>query len=1065
MNMESHTIEPAGRPDAEQTPRGPIAWMVRNRVTPNLVMLFFLLGGLMMTAKIKKEVFPEFALDVVSVRVAYPGASPEEVEQGIILAIEEAVRGIEGVKEVTAVAAEGSGRVRVELLAGADHQKALQDIKQEIDRITTFPEEAEQPQVMLETRRRQVVNLQLYGHASEWALRNLAEEVRDRLLQYPDITQVELVGARHFEVHIEVPPQNLRAYGLTLAQIAQKIRATSVELPGGSVRTEGGEILVRFRERRDWAEEFARLPVVSTPAGSVLYLGDIAAVREGFEDTDRVATYNGLPAVGLEVYRVGEQTPIGVSRAVRAAMAEIETDLPPGIHYDISRDWSEIYQQRLQLLMKNGFIGLILVLLVLGVFLELKLALWVTMAIPVSFLGAILLLPGWGMTINMMSMFAFIVALGMVVDNAIVAGENVYEYRQRGLDRVSAAIRGVRDMAVPIAFSVLTNIVAFIPLYFVPGTIGKVWQVIPVVVILAFLISWIQAMWILPSHLAHTRSKPRTDLGERLHHRQQAVSRWLARFIRNVYGPFLQSCIRWRYLTLSVGLAIFMIMAGYVHSGRIGMILMPRVEADQAVATAVLPVGSPVSRAIEVRDQLEQAAREITAQNGGPRLVRGLFSLISDNEVEVFVHLTAADVRPLNTFAVTRLWRERVGALPGLESLRFAADRGGPGSGAALSIELSHRDVEVLDRASRALARQLEEFPYVKDVNDGRSPGKEQLDFRLKPEGRSLGLTSQEVARQVRAAFHGAEALRQQRGRNEIKVMVRMPAAQRVSEYDVEQLLIRTPGGRDVPLRQIAEVERGRAYMTINRRDGRRTITVTADVEPLGRTGQVISGLNTAVLPQLARDHPGLTYGYQGRQADLRDSVRSLLGGFVLALAAIYFLLAVPFRSYVQPVIVMVSIPFGIVGAVLGHMIMGYDLSVMSLMGLVALAGVVVNGSLVLIVYANALRADGAGAHDAICAAGLRRFRPIILTTLTTFGGLAPMIFETSRQARFMIPMALSLGYGILFAALVSLLLVPCFYLVIEDIRALLRAGHQVSQDGRPPAAAAPVRPASQPAR
>ena len=1026
-------------PDSTATARGPIAWMTRNRVTPNLLMVFLLVGGFLMSGRIKKEVFPEFDLDRVSIRVAYPGASPEEVEQGIVLAVEEAVRGLEGVQEVHGTASQGSGSVVVELLESADGQTVYQDIQQEVDRITTFPEEAEEPRVKLDARRREVLELQIYGDVGEWGLRNLAEEVRDRLLQEPGISQVDLRGARQYEIHIEVPEAQLRAYGLTLDQIAGRIRSTAIELPGGGLKTDAGEILVRFKERRDWAREFADLPIVTTAGGTVLRLGDVGTVSEAFQDTDTEANYNGKRCMGLAVYRIGQQTPIGVSDAARAAMRRIEADLPPGIEYAINNDRSEIYRQRLTLLLKNASLGLLLVLLLLGSFLEFKLAFWVTMGIPISFLGGLLFLPVMDVSINMISMFAFIVALGIVVDDAIIAGENIYEYRQEGLSFMDAAIRGARDVSIPIAFSIITNVVAFLPLYFVPGFIGKIWKVIPMVVITVFLISWLESLLILPAHLAHTRSRPRSRLAASLHRRQQAFSQRVSRFISKVYSPFLDRCLHRRALTITIAVSVLMVVLSYVRGGHIGIILMPRVESDRSVVTAVLPVGSPLATARAVQDRLVTAANVVVEREGGEEMAEGIFAVINENEVEVTVYLTDADVRPLSTTDFTGRWRMEAGQIPGLESLQFAADRGGPGSGAALTLELSHRDIDILDQASAALAAQLEQFPNVKDIDDGYTPGKQQRDFQLTAAGRSLGLTSIEVARQMRSAFYGAEVLRQQRGRNEVKVLVRKPKNERDSEYDIEQLLIRIPSGQDVPLRQLAEVKHGRSYTSITRRDARRTVSVTADVEPLGETGQVRATLNETVLPQLVLDYPGLTYQYEGRQADFSESTQSLMRGLVLALLAIYFLLAVPFRSYTQPIIVMVSIPFGIVGAVLGHVIMGYNLSIISMMGMIALAGVVVNDSLVLIDYANRQRAAGADAHAAILAAGTRRFRPILLTTLTTFGGLAPMIFETSRQARFMIPMALSLGYGILFATGISLILVPTLYLIVEDGVALFR--------------------------
>jgi len=1037
--------------------RGPIAWMIRNAVTPNLVMIVLLIGGLIMATRIKQEIFPEFDTDMVTVMVPYPGASPEEVEKGIILSIEEAVRGLEGVKEISSTAAEGAGTVRAELLTGADHQRAYQDIKQEIDRITTFPEDAEEPQVMLDMHRRSVLDVVIYGDVDERVLRELAERVRDRLLQDPQITQIDLSPDRQYEISIDVSQENLRAYNLTLSSIAARIRQAALELPGGSVKTQAGEILLRMTERRDYARQFARLPVLTAPDGTQIYLDDIATVRDTFEETDRIETYNGKACATLQVFRVGDQTPMGVSDAVQRCLIDVASELPPSVAVDIKHDRSDIYRERLTLLLRNGLIGLGLVLLVLGVFLEFRLAFWVMMGIPISFLGAMLLLPGWDISINMISMFAFIIALGIVVDDAIVAGENIYEYRQRGMSFVRAAILGARDVSIPIAFAVLTNIVAFLPLAFVPGIIGKIFRVIPAVVITVFAISWIESLLILPAHLAHAKEGGVTTIGRFLHHQQQRFSRAFSRFIESCYAPFADRCLKHRYLTVAVGLAVLILTVGYVASGRIGMTLMPRTESDVAVATAVLPYGSPVSKTIAVRDRLVARMNQIADENGGEQLIKGVRGSIRDNQVTVIAYLTDTETRPIGTTEVTQLWRRQVGQFIGLESLRFEFDRGGPGSGAALTVELAHRDVNVLDRASQQLAASLAQFSNVTDIDDGFTPGKQQLDFEMLPEGRSLGLSASEVARQLRSAFYGAEALRQQRARNEVKVMTRLPKAQRVSEYNVEELTIRTPHGVDVPLRQVAQVKRGRAYTTITRRDGRRTVQATADVDPPSEAERIIATLKASVLPTLVRDFPGLSYSFEGHQADMRESISSLLMGFVLAVLVIYALLAIPFGSYAQPLVVMMSIPFGIVGAVIGHLLMGFSLSVMSMMGIVALAGVVVNDALVLIVYANKQRAAGASAHAAIHMAGIRRFRPIILTTLTTFGGLAPMIFETSRQARMMIPMALSLGYGIVFATLITLLLVPCFYSIVEDVKSAFAA---LSAQRSAPRASTPQTPA-----
>lgn len=1029
--------------DKFELKKGPVSWMVGNRVTPNLLMVLFIVGGLLFSYSIKKEVFPEFERDVVSIRVPYPGSSPEEVEQGIILAIEEAIRGLEGVKEISATASEGSGSVFAELLEGVDRSKVHQDIKQEIDRITTFPKDAEEPEVTLDTHKHEVIDLQLYGDASEWVLKQLAEQLRDELLQNPDITQVELTGARDYEVKVEINQETLRTYGLTLQDLANKISSSSIELPGGYLDTRGGEILLRVKQRMDWAHEFESIPIITTEDGSILYLRDIANVSDDFEDVDKMATHNGKKAIGIEVFRIGKQTPVSVSDAVRDAMPKLESRMPPGVNIAINRDRADIYRQRLELLLKNAFLGFMLVFCLLGLFLEFKLAFWVTMGIPISFLGCFLFLPGMGISINMISMFAFIIALGIVVDDAIIVGENIYEYRNKGMNFIQAAIKGARDVAMPVSFSIITNIVAFIPLYFIPGVIGKIWKVIPMVVITVFAISWIESLFILPAHLAHSKHKPSNRLLNFLNSRQQQFNKSFGRFIEYRFAPFLELCIKFRQITIAIALAILIMILSYVFSGHMGIILMPRIESDRANVTATLPFGSSFDKVKDVLDFIVKNSEEVVKANGGERLCTGIFGSINKNIIEVRIYLTEAGIRPLNTSEVTRLLREKIGQIPGVESLIFESDRGGPGSGAALTVELSHTNIDVLDRASDKLADILSNFSNVKDIDDGYSPGKEQLNFKIKPEGESLGLSAQDIARQVRNSYYGVEALRQQRGRNEIQVRVKLPEYQRSSEYDIEQLLIKTPAGKDVPLMQVAEFERGRSYISIERRNARRTVTVKADIEPISETSQVKIILEKEILPQLSKDYPGLSYGWEGRQADFSESMSSLKSGFIVALLLIYVMLAIPFKSYLQPVIVMLAIPFGIVGAVLGHMIMDYSLSVMSMMGMVALSGVVVNDSLILVEYANRLRnLDSMTPFEAVKNSAIRRFRPVILTTFSTFGGLTPIILETSRQARFMIPMAISLGYGILFATTITLIIVPCLYLLLEDFFKLLKKGN-----------------------
>jgi multidrug efflux pump subunit AcrB len=1021
---------------------GIIEWITRHGVMPNLLMITLIIGGLVMSTQIKKEVFPEFELDMVTVTVPYPGASPEEIEQGILLVIEEAVRGLDGVKKITSRANDSSGTVSIELEDGENRQQRYQEVQEEVNRIRTFPEEAEKPKITLVSRKREVLQLQLYGDAPESVLREIAEQVRDRLLQSKEISLVELRGVRNPEISIEIKESTLRAYGLSLDAIAAKIRQIAMELPGGSLKTTEGDILLRMKGRLDWATQFSKVPVVTSADGSYLTLSDLGVVKEDFEDSKKEAMFNGKRAIGVGVYRVGSETPTGVADAVRASMKEIYPDLPDGVDFAIRKDRSKIYRQRLNLLLRNAGLGLILVFLCLSLFLEIRLAFWVTMGIPTSFLGALLFLPATGVTINMISMFAFIVTLGIVVDDAIVAGENVYEYRQKGLPFMEAAIEGAKDVAIPITFSILTNIFAFLPLLIIPGFIGKIWAVIPVIVISVFLISWVESLLILPAHLSHRPKHNKFALFVVAEFVQKRFAAFYTHLINHYYRRFIRICLRFRYLTLTCLVGIFIIVLAYAASGRMGFILMPKVESDHSDVTAVLPYGSPIHEARTVAERLVKTAQKVIESNGNGKLSEGIYTQINANQVEVSVYLTAPEMRPISTAQFTKLWRKETGDISGLQSIKFESDRGGPGRGASISVELSHRNIDVLDKASEKLAMELTNFPNVKDIDDGYAMGNPQFDFTLNEQGHKLGLTTREIANQLRGAFYGKEVLRQQRGRNEVKVIARYPR-QDQSIVDIKDFQVRTSTGTFVPMNEVVNFVKGRAYTSIQRRDGRRVVTVTANVVPNRESNQVIAALKESVLPKLCEEFRGLTYSFEGRRADMRDALSVLKLGFVFALIGIYILLAIPFKSYFQPAIVMCSIPFGIVGAILGHIMMGYSISMISLFGILALAGVVVNDSLIMVDYANKVRATGLKALQAVEDAGVRRFRPIILTTITTFGGLAPMIFETSRQARFLIPMAISLGYGILFATFITLILVPCLYMVVEDIKSCFGIHHQ----------------------
>ena len=1039
--MDDFNSKPGTRnPEPHQIAHGAIWWMANNPVAANLIMVVCLVGGLLMLGKITQEVFPSTERDIVRIRASYPGASPEEIEQGLILVIEEAVRGLDGVHEVSSNADEGHGTVNVELLEGQDLQKLANDIESEVSRIGTFPEDADEPEVRILSRRRNVIDLVLYGQTSAAALHELGELARDQLLTDPDITQVELDGVRPLEISIEISQENLRRYNLTLDEVATRLRGAAVDLPGGGIKTASGEILLRMKERRDYGRQFARIPVISAPDGTQVLLEDIAVVNDSYEESDSYATFDGKPAVFLDIFRIGDQTPIRVADAVFRQLDILRTTLPEGIGISILRDRAELYRQRAELLIRNGILGILLVLVILGIFLELRLAFWVMMGIPISFLGALLFFPALGISINMITLFAFIMAVGIVVDDAVIVGENVYHYYQEGYILLDAAILGAREIATPVTFSILTNIAAFMPLYFIPGVMGKVFKMIPLVVCTAFLISLFESLFILPAHLANRKERQLGRYRGWLSARQQAFSGWFTRWVRDRFGPFLDAALSRRYLVVALAMAVLVFFLAYAASGRMGLGLFPKVESDFARASVSLPFGSPVEKTELAAKRMREGALKVVEESGHPELVTGIYTRVGrggSHNLFMIVYLADPEVRDeiMGTREFTRQWREATGKIPGVESIRFASDFGGPGHGSAITVELSHRDTRVLERASAELAAELENYSLIKDIDDGFQPGKEQLDFTLTPLGKAQGLTANTVARQIRSSFYGSRVLRQQRGRNEMTVTARLPEAERESLYNLEEMMIKSPTGGFVLLRDAVNIERGRAFTTINRRGGRRVVQVTADINDRSRSGEIEDALKKTELPKLLGRYPGLQYSFEGRAADTRESMSSLKIGFTIAMILIFAMLAIPFKSYIQPLIVMSSIPFGIIGAVIGHMIMGYSLSVVSMFGIVALSGVVVNDSLILIDFANKrIRDRGMSVHDAVLDAAIQRFRPILLTTATTFGGLTPMMFERAIQARFMVPMAISLGYGILFATVITLVLVPCLYMVVEDL-------------------------------
>lgn len=1020
---------------------GPIAYMAQNPIAANLLMIILLGGGIWTMFNIQKEVFPQFQLDMVEVSVVYPGASPAEVEQGILRPVEEAIRGVQGIKEVVSEAEEGSGSVSIELVAGTDRMSTFQDIDQAVNRIRTFPDDIEEPEVQLQAQQQEVMDIGLYGKVDIWTLRILAEQLRDRLLNSEEITQVEIGNVPDYVTHVEIPRDRLREYDLTLDEVAGIILQSSEDIPAGAVETDAGEILLRMKERKQWADQYRNIEVISSEWGGTLTLGELADITDGFEETGFHGQFNGQPSVSLQIYRIGDQSPLEIASEVQTILEDAAASLPPGVQYRIDNSAADDYRERLSLLTENGIIAILIVICILALFLEYRLAFWVMMGMTISFVGALLFLPIFDLSINMISMFGFLVVLGIVVDDAIVVGENVYEFRQQGMSFLEAAIEGARDMSKPVTFAILTNIIAFIPLLFIPGATGKYWWPLPAVVIIVLAVSLFEALFILPAHLAHSsQTESRFRLGQYLHRWQQAFATRFNRFIDTRYRAFLDLCLNHRYITLSSAVTLLVVVGGYGYSDHMGMVLMPEVSADEIEAGVTLPVGTTPDQAAIVAADITESTQQMFEENNLYEAAEGVKTNVrGQNFIDVEIVMRPPDERDMSAQELIELWRDEIGDIEGVDQITFEAERGPGGYQQDISVDLSHSDIDVLEEASQSFLETMESFEATRDVNDNYNRGKMQFDFKLLPEGRKLGLTPSMAGQQIRNAFYGALAIRQLRGTNEIEVRVKLPKEERKDIYNLENFVLQTPDGMEVPLLDVVHIEQGEAFTSINRRDGRRVVSVGMDAEPSNAVTQVLGAIQEDVLPQLRADFPGITWSFEGSQADMRESTQVLWGGFVLAMIVIYALLAVAFRSYLQPLIVMGAIPFGIVGAVIGHILLGYDLSLVSLMGVIALSGVVLNDSLIMIDLANKNRAEKS-VFDAIHDAGLRRFRPIMLTTFTTFGGLTPIILETSRQAYQLIPMAISLGFGIVFATSIILVIVPCLYMILEDVTSNLKA-------------------------
>lgn len=1024
-----------------------IAWFARNHVAANLLMLSLLFVGLFsLTQRIPLEVFPDTVSDRISVSVSLRGATPEDVERGVTIRVEEAVADLQGIERITSRSTEGSASITIETQSNYDARELLADVKSRVDAISTLPIDAERPRIALAQRNREVVNIALSGPLQERELRTLAEQIRDDLLREGGITQVNLQGVRNYEIAIEVSQDALRQYQLSVAQISSVIANQSQDISAGNVKTQSGEILVRSKGQAYQKSDFAKIIVKTAADGSLIRLADIATISDNFEETPLLTRFNGQPAALIQVYRVGQQSAIDVADIAKAYVAKKQPNLPSGVSLTAWDDDSEVVKKRLSTLTSNAVQGGLLVLALLTLFLRPAIAFWVFIGIPISFTGAFLAMAYFGISLNLVSLFGFILVLGIVVDDAIVTGENVYRHMQNGRSGLDAAIYGTQEVATPVTFGVLTTVVAFIPMLMIEGQRGAMFAQIAVVVIPVLLLSLVESKFVLPAHLKYLKQRKDQPLsGFSLW--QQNFANAFEHAILKYYQPILRWCLNNKTSTLLAFSGIFVVILAMIFSGWLRFVFFPRIESETARVNLTMPTGTPfavtdghIERMVNAALQLKQ---KYTDADTGQSVILNVLSTSGSSGGSngsavggVRFEIQSPEERVLDVSSVQLVneWRQLIGPVAGAEVLTFRAEFGRVSD--PIDIQLTGNNLDELSVIAEQIKSKLNQYQGVFDIADSLSDGKQEVQIELNDIGLALGLNRADVLKQVRNAFYGAQVQRIQRGRDDVRVMVRLPEQERISLAQLGAFLITAPGNKQVPLGQVAVLKPGQSPATIYRIDRYRTLNVTADIDKQSVNMTALTGDLESYLAELTAQYPGVSYSFEGEAKEQRQSFGSLELGLLFTLFAIYALLAIPFGSYGQPLVVMSVIPFGAIGAIAGHLLMGMDITMMSLLGMLALIGVVVNDSLVLVDFINNERKQGTPLYDALLQAGVVRFRPVMLTSLTTFIGLMPLLFERSTQAQFLIPMAVSLGFGILFATFITLILVPINYQVMASAKA-----------------------------
>ncbi|WP_179957834.1 efflux RND transporter permease subunit [Exilibacterium tricleocarpae] len=1022
-----------------------LTWFAHNSVAANVLMIFILVMGYLSIPDTRKELIPNVSLERIAIQAAYPGASPFEVEEAVCKRIESAVYDIEGMVDLISHASKGNCSVQLDVDFGYDTRVMLEEVKSRVGGISGFPPEVQRPVVKELKVRNRVATLVISGETEEWVLKKIATRIRDDLLTNPLVSVVDLENVRPYEVSVQVSESSLQQYGLSLAEVASIVRDTSQNMPGGTLNTASGDVLLQTEGKVETTDGFDSIILRAKPDGGRLRLSDLAVVVDGFQYGNTRATFNGEPAVSLEVYRVGKQNIVDVAEVVKEYVAQPTSYIPPGISLYIWQDDSKHFASRISLLLTNAAQGLALLFVALMLFLHWRISLWVSVGIPIAFMGAFWLLPVMGGSINVISLFAFILVLGIVVDDAIIVGESIYSQQRQGLIGVAASVAGVKNVSKPIVFAVLTTIIAFVPLLYLPGPEGKLMQVIPIVVISTLVFSLVESLLILPAHLAQS------SITERDHQSgfQQKFARGLERFIERFYRPFLSFILRWNLASLLAFIAVFIVAGSLLSGGWLKMVLFSEIEGDVAVASVAFSEGTPSGVTRKAVDRIEQAAlqlsKELEQEVGTPQIgqvlavvaprqkVSNADSQNQEHRGNVSIEFVASKNRKVNGKAVLSRWREKVGDIQGALELRFESNLNSPVPDFA--INFYGASLSTLKSVTEDVKKQLIEYRGVYEIRDSLQSGRKQVAIQMRPAARDLGLTLSDVGQQVQQAFHGIEVQSFYRNEDEVKVMVRYPDRARDSLWHLENMHIRLADGSTTPLLHVAEIEDGTGAPTIKRIDRKRVVTVTAFVDNNeASVAKVMTELEQSVLKDLALKYPDIRWGITGKQKTTQEFFHMMGKSYLFALIIMYLLMAVLFGSYSQPLMVMYAIPFGVIGSLLGHWITGVDITLWSFVGVIAVSGIVINDNLVLVDFINVKRREGVPLVDAIRDAGVAKFRPIILTSLTTFVGLMPIILETSVQAQFLIPMAVSLSFGVLFATFISLILVPAAYLTLNQV-------------------------------